>query len=207
MTLFCEWDFVWSYNGLLNFQDWSYLVHCTGWPLSASSWEPEHNLTREVIETYDHPTGITKERLDFGRETLLLSLQHYLRGQAAQNHPFEAHINFDVFRKLFETSTATASAVRGYKAYQRSDFDGTDLPVWWDRIVNKDRYCRCFVYPLLMRQILSWSPVNYTLDDHGELQELPRTPVEKVLERCTTDACRIWTIPWIDTSRVIMKWD
>ena len=136
-------------------------------------------------------SGITTERLDFGRETLLLSLQQYLRGQTAQNHPFDSHINFDVFRKLFETATPTPAAVRGYKAYQHSDFDGAGLPVWWDRIVNKDRYGRCFVFPILMRQILSWSPVNYTVGDHGELLELPRTPVEKVLVRCTTDAVRI----------------
>ena len=48
--------------------------------------------------------------------------------------------------------------------------------------MNKDRYGRCFVFPLLMKQILpwspvnlSWSPVNYTVDEHGELQELPHT--------------------------------
>ena len=85
------------YNGRLYFQDWSYHVHCAGWPLSASSWEPEQNLTRDVVESYDHPTGITNERIDFGRETFLLALQHYLQGQTAQNHPFEAYINFDVF--------------------------------------------------------------------------------------------------------------
>ena len=70
-------------------------------------------------------------------------------------------------------------------------FDGADLPVWWDRIVNKDHYGRCFVFPLLMRHILSWSPVNNTVDEHGELQELPRTLVEKILVQCTTDAVRI----------------
>ena len=101
-----------------------------------------------------------QERIDFGRETFLLELQHYLQGQTAQNHPFEAYINFDVFHKLFETATPTPAAVRRYKAYQHSDFDGADLPVWWDRIVNKDHYGRCFVFPILMRQILSWSPVN-----------------------------------------------
>ena len=148
----------------------------------------EQNLTRDVVESYDHPTGITKERIDFGRETLLLALQNYLRWQTAQNHPFEAFINFDVFRKLFETAMPTPAAIRGYKAYQRSDFDGADLPGWWDRIVNKDLYGRCFVFPLLMHQILSWSPVNYTADDHGALHELPCTAVEKILVRCTTDA-------------------
>ena len=78
-----------------------YSVHCAEWPLSASSWEPEQNLTRDVVESYDHPTGITKERIDFECETLLLALQNYLRGQTAQNHPFEAYINFDVFCKLY----------------------------------------------------------------------------------------------------------
>ena len=180
-------------------------VHCAGWPLSASSWELEQNWTRDVVESYDHPTGITKERINFGRETLLPGLQNYLRRQTSQNHPFEAFINFNGFRKLFETATTTPADIRGYKAYQRSDFDGTDLPVWWDRIVNKayqycdfdgtdlpdwwdrivnkDHYGRCFVFPLLMRHILSWSPVNYTADEHGELQELPCTPVEKILVR------------------------
>ena len=132
-----------------------------------------------------------QERIDIGRETFLLALQHYLQGQMAQNHPFEAYINFDVFHKLFETATPTPAAVRRYKAYQRSDFDGADLPVWCDRIVNKDRYGRCFDFPLLMKQILPWSPVNYTVDEHGELQELPHTPVEKILVRCTTDAVRM----------------
>ena len=122
-------------------------------------------------------------------KTLLLALQHYLR-QTAQNHPVEAYINFDVFRKLFETATPTPAAV-GTKRNQRSDFYGADLPVWWDRIVNKDHYGRWFVFPLLMRHILSWSPINYTIDEHGELQELPHTPVEKILVRCTTDAVRI----------------
>ena len=153
------------YNGLLYFQDWSYHVHWSGWPLSASSWEPEQNLTRDVVESYDHPTGITKARIDFGRETLLLTLQNYLRGQTAQNHQFEAFITFDVFRKLFETAIPTSAAIRGYKAYQHCDFDGEDLPVWWDRIVNKDRNGRCFIFPLLMRKIMPWSPVNYTVDE------------------------------------------
>ena len=62
------------------FQDRPYIVHCAGWTLSASSWEPEQNLTRDVVEIYDHPTGITKERIDFGRERLLLALQTYLWG-------------------------------------------------------------------------------------------------------------------------------
>ena len=199
------------YNGLLYFQDWSYLVHWAGWPLSASSWEPEQNLTRDVVESYDYPTGITKERIDFGHETLLLGLQNYIRGQTAQNYPFDAFINFNGFRKLFETATPSPAAVRGYKAYQCSDFDGADLPVWWDRIVeykayqrsdfdgadlsmwwdrivNKDWYGRWFVFPLLMRQILSRSPVTNTVDEHSGLQELPRTPVEKILVRCTMDA-------------------
>ena len=92
-------------------------------------------MTRDVVESHDRPTGITKERIDFECETLLLGLQNYLRGQTAQNHPFGAYINFDVFRKLFEI--ATPADICGYKAYQRSDFDGADLPVWWDRIVNK----------------------------------------------------------------------
>ena len=30
---------------------------------------------------------------------------------------------------------------------------------------------------------LSWSPVNYTVDEHGGLQELLRTLVEKILVR------------------------
>ena len=102
-----------------------------------------------------------------------------------------AYVKVDVFRKLFETAMPTSAAIRGYKSYQRSDFDGEDLPVWWDRIVNKDRYGRCFVFRLLMRHILSWSPVNYTVDEHGPLHELPSTPVEKILVRCTTDAVRI----------------
>ena len=71
---------------LLYFQDWSYHVHWAGWPLSASSWEPEQNLTRDVVESYDHPLGITKERTDVGRETHLLALQNYLRGQTAQKY-------------------------------------------------------------------------------------------------------------------------
>ena len=82
-------------------------------PLSASSWEPEQNLTSDMVESYDHPAGITKERIDIGRETLLLALQSYLWGQTAQNHPFEAYINFDVFRKLFETATPTPAAIGG----------------------------------------------------------------------------------------------
>ncbi len=36
-----------------------------------------------------------------------------LSGQTAQNHPFEAYINFDVFRKLFETATPTPAAIGG----------------------------------------------------------------------------------------------
>ena len=102
-------DFFISRTGLA-----MYSVHCAGWPLSASSWELEQNLTRDMVETYDHPTGITKERIDFGHERLLLALQNYLRRQTAQNHPFGAYINFDVFRKLFVT--ATPAAIRGYKA-------------------------------------------------------------------------------------------
>ena len=66
-------------------------------------------------------------------------------------------------------------------------------------IVNKDWYGRCFVFPLLMRQILSWSPVNYSVDEHGELQELPRTSVEKILvQTCATHekAFSILRIPY-----------
>ena len=81
----------------------------------------EQNLTRDVVESYDHPTGITKERIDFGCKILLLALQNYLREQTAQNHQFEAYIKVDVFRKLFETATPTSAAIRGYKAYQHCD--------------------------------------------------------------------------------------
>ncbi|KAG1652252.1 hypothetical protein GQR58_026427 [Nymphon striatum] len=89
-----------EFDDFFRLGDHSYLVEWEGWPLSAASWEPEANITDDLLRSYACP-AVSENRKQEELTTFFVTLHRRLRGNGAQHHPFEVPVALDVFRCLF----------------------------------------------------------------------------------------------------------
>ena len=135
-----------------------------GWPISVTSWQPEENLTQDIIASYEVPEIMDKRRIEETAVNLFMTIQKRLTGCT----PFEVSMSLDVFRHCFGQK-GTPAAVPGYMNYILDDFRDIPLPPYWVFLVDSDGVGRQIVFPVLMKPKLSFTKQNYCLDDNINL--------------------------------------
>ena len=171
------------------FQVYHYLIDWDGWPISAASWQPEENVTQDIIATYEVPEITDKRRVEETAVNLFVTIQKRLTITGCT--PFEVSMPLDVFRHCFGQK-GTPTAVRGYMNYILEDFKDIPLPPYWFLLVDSDGVGQQIVFPVLMKPTLSFTKQNYCFDDNRHLSAvLEWCPVEKILIRLCTDAYKL----------------
>lgn len=92
---------------------------------------------------------------------------------------------------MFAEANPTPAAIRSYFAYSMQDFEGLGLGLGWDYLVKSHGCGRKLLYPILMKPMLDWTCKNFRKGNDGQHVEFARSPVEKVLIRCLTDAFKV----------------
>lgn len=111
-----------------------------------------------------------------------------LKGKSSA--PVDVQIDFDVQRYLWR-DRGVVSEHPGYKLYNKEDFFRfTTLPESWWYYLDPHGQGRSEDFPLKMKSLLSWTPVQYT-KDNGMLKQAPQAPVEKVIIHFCKKACNI----------------
>ena len=160
-------------------------------PYDASTWQPEANLTADVIGEYDSP-AVTAAQLASGITVLRSALCGFLRHRGVVVHPVSVDLHLDVFRAMTSRCQPLPSpCVRGYMSYTEDDCDTIGLPEGWKYLVNRDGVGRKLAFPILVKQSAHFSQLNFKRTAGGDLEELPRHPCEKLTIRCATQACSI----------------
>ena len=89
------------------------------------------HLTQDLFRGNFNNLDVPKEHANLRTDSLLFPFQRHLHGMMAQQHPFEVHLWFDVFRNLFRSADPWAAAVRVSKTYQLNDFELVNFPAGW----------------------------------------------------------------------------
>ena len=94
--------------------------------------------------------------------------------------PVDVQIDFDVQRYLWG-ERRVVSEHPGYKLYNKEDFlHFTSLPESWWYYLDLHGQDIAVDFPLKMKPLLSWTPVQY-IKENGMLKQAPQVPVEKVI--------------------------
>ena len=157
-----------------------------GWPASASTWEPASFVIDDLLETFDNPP-VSEDRRAEGLQTLYFSFQHALSGSTNQAAGHDVPLRLDVFRAITHLATSTPSAIQGYNAYSKAEFGKIGLPVHWDHLVKENGIGRKIQFPILIRQVVKWTKVNYAIEN-GHQVTIPPEPMECVRVRVCTSA-------------------
>lgn len=102
--------------------------------------------------------------------------------------PVDVQIDFDVQRYLWG-DRGVVSEHPGYKLYNKEDFFRfTTLPESWCYYLDLHGQGKAVDFPLKMKPLLSWTPVQY-IKENGMLKQAPQAPVEKVIIHFYKKAC------------------
>jgi hypothetical protein len=182
-----------NYSGIhvlqIIFQNYKYLVDWQGYSLSNASWQPQENLTDDVVAGYEKPSIIDSDRLNSAVVNFHVGFQKRLRFNGSA--PFEISCPLDVFRNFFG-GKGQPSPLRGYKHYLCEDFSELSLPNNWHYLVDYTGVGRRLVFPVLMKSSLSFTKKNFSRTDDGTIiQDGDQMPVEKIMIRLCTDAFKL----------------
>ena len=113
-----------------------------------------------------------------------------VRGKSSA--PVDVQIDFDVQRYLWG-DRGVVFEHPGYKLYHKEDFFRfTTLPEGWWYYLDLHGQGKSVDFPLKMKPLLSWTPVQYIKDTcNGMLKQAPRAPVERVIIHFCKKACNI----------------
>ena len=104
--------------------------------------------------------------------------------------PVDVQIDFDVQRYLWG-DRGVVSEHPGYKLYSKEDFFRfTTLPESWWYYLDVHGQGKSVDFPLKMKSLLSWTPVQH-IKDNGILKQAPQAPLEKVIIHFCKKACDI----------------
>ena len=74
-------------------------------------------------------------------------------------------LTLDIFRAVKHLASSTPSAIQGYNAYSKAEFDKIGLPAHWDHLVKENGIGRKMEFPLLIRQVVKWIKVKYAIEN------------------------------------------
>lgn len=138
-------------------------------------------MTPDLIANFQSP-NVSKERVQAAAANLFAVFQKRLRGTGAVV-PIEVECPLDVFRSCFGEK-GTPACIRGYRSYQREDFTSLELPRGWEYFVKQDGNGQCLAFPVLMKEVLTFTQPNYELSEDGTIVKIEEVlPIERVLVR------------------------
>lgn len=138
------------------------------------------------FRTYEKPLKLDSYQLEMAGRNFYHAMLTSVKGKSSA--PVDLQIDFDVQRYLWGDRGVYLNTL-DTNFYNKEDFlHFTSLPESWWYYLDLHGQDKAVDFPLKMKPLLSWTPVQY-IKENGMLKQAPQAPVEKVIIHFCKKAC------------------